>query len=74
MRWVGNVEGMKDIRNAYKILVGNPERKTPLGRPRRRWEHDIKMNFKEKNCGMVSIGFMWLWVEIGDELNMVINF
>jgi hypothetical protein len=34
-------------RNAYRILVGNPEGKGPLGRPRRRWENNIKMDIKE---------------------------
>jgi hypothetical protein len=34
---------MVDKRNAYRILVGKPEEKTPLGRPRRRWEDNIKM-------------------------------
>jgi hypothetical protein len=34
-------------RNAYRILVGNPDGKRPLGRPRRRWENNIKMGFRE---------------------------
>jgi hypothetical protein len=34
-------------RNAYRVLVGNPEGKTPLGKPRRRWEDNIKMDFTE---------------------------
>jgi hypothetical protein len=38
---------MGEIRNSYKILVGKPERKRPLGRPRRRWEDNIKMNLRE---------------------------
>jgi hypothetical protein len=42
MGWVGLVARMREKRNAYRILVGNPEGKRPLGRPRRRWE-DIKM-------------------------------
>jgi hypothetical protein len=37
MRWAGHVAPMGDERNAYRILVGNPERKIPLGRPRHRW-------------------------------------
>jgi hypothetical protein len=36
-----------DKRNAYRILVGNPEGKRPLGRPRRRWVNNIKMDFRE---------------------------
>jgi hypothetical protein len=38
-------------RVAYRVLVGNPERKRPLGRPRRRWEDNIKMDLKELDCG-----------------------
>jgi hypothetical protein len=38
MRWVGHVVGMGQGRNVYKVLMGNPEEKRPLGRPRRRWE------------------------------------
>jgi hypothetical protein len=37
MRWVGHVAGMREKRNAYRIMVGKPEGKRPLGRPRRRW-------------------------------------
>jgi hypothetical protein len=43
MRWAGHVERMKEKRNAYRILVGIPEEKRPLGRPRRRWVDNIKM-------------------------------
>jgi hypothetical protein len=38
-------------RNAYRILVGKPERKRPLGRPRRRWVENIKMNLREIRMG-----------------------
>jgi hypothetical protein len=38
---------MGEKRNAYRILVGNPEEKRPLGRPRRRWVDNIKMDFRE---------------------------
>jgi hypothetical protein len=41
-------------RNAYRILVGNPEGKRPLGRPRRRWVNNIKMDLRDK------IGLIWL--------------
>jgi hypothetical protein len=47
MRWAGNVARMGEKRNAYRILVGNPEGKRPLGRPRRAWVDNIKMNFGE---------------------------
>jgi hypothetical protein len=47
MRWAGHVARMGATRNAYRILVGKPEGKTPLGRPRRRCEDNIKMDLKE---------------------------
>jgi hypothetical protein len=43
MRWVGHVAHIGDMRNTCKILVGKPEGKRPLGRPRRRWEGNIKI-------------------------------
>jgi hypothetical protein len=42
MRWASHVTRMRTKRNAYRILVGKPEGKRPLGRPRRRWEDSIK--------------------------------
>jgi hypothetical protein len=47
MRWAGNVERMVVMRNTYEILVGKPEGKRPLGRPRRGWEDNIKMDLGE---------------------------
>jgi hypothetical protein len=47
MRWTGHVAQMGANRNAYRILVGKTEGKRPLGRPRRRWMDNIKMNLKE---------------------------
>ncbi|KAJ4446922.1 hypothetical protein ANN_13623 [Periplaneta americana] len=46
LRWAGHVARMGESRNAYRVLVGRPEGKRPLGRPRRRWE-DIKMDLRE---------------------------
>jgi hypothetical protein len=43
MRWAGHVALMGEERKVYKVLVGNPEGKRPLGRPRRRWEDGIRM-------------------------------
>jgi hypothetical protein len=40
MRWAGHVARMGEGRNVYRVLVGNPEGKRPLGRPRRRWDQD----------------------------------
>jgi hypothetical protein len=47
MRWTGHVARMGEKRNAYRILVGKPEGKRPLGRPRRRWVDNIKMDLRE---------------------------
>jgi hypothetical protein len=48
-------------RNAYRILVGKPEGKRPLGRPRRRWVDNIKMDLREIGCdGVEWIGLIWL--------------
>jgi hypothetical protein len=46
MRWAGQAERIEEARNAYKILVGKPERKRPLGRPRRSWVDNIKMDLR----------------------------
>ncbi|KAJ4434105.1 hypothetical protein ANN_16425 [Periplaneta americana] len=47
LRYAGHVARMGESRNAYRVLVGRPEGKRPLGRPRRRWEDNIKMNLRE---------------------------
>jgi hypothetical protein len=47
MRWAGNVAHMGEVKGAYNILVGRPEGRRPLGRPRHRWEDNIKMDLKE---------------------------
>jgi hypothetical protein len=47
MRWVGHVARMGKGRNVYRVLVGKPEGKRLLGRPRRRWEDGIKMGLRE---------------------------
>jgi hypothetical protein len=47
MRWAGHVAQFGEKRNACRILVGKPEGKRPLGRPRRRWVDNIKMDLKE---------------------------
>jgi hypothetical protein len=47
MRWAGYVARMGEGRGVYRVLVGKPEGKRPLGRPRRRWEDDIKMDLRE---------------------------
>jgi transcription termination factor 2 len=47
MRWAGHVARMGETRNAYRILVGKPEGKRPLGRPRRRWVDNIIIDLRE---------------------------
>jgi hypothetical protein len=47
MRWAGHVARMGEGRGVYRVLVGRPESKTPLGRPRHRWEDNIKMDLTE---------------------------
>jgi hypothetical protein len=45
---------MGEVRGAYNILVGMPEGRRPLGRPRRRWEYNIKMDLREIGFGDVD--------------------
>jgi hypothetical protein len=47
MRWAGHVARMGEGRGVYRVLVGRPEGKSPLGRPRRRWKRNIKMDLRE---------------------------
>jgi hypothetical protein len=58
---------MGERRNAYRILVGTPEGRRPLGRPRRRWVDNIKMDLREVD-GMVGIGSIWLRIGTGGGL------
>jgi len=51
MRWTGHVAHMGDRRGIFGVLVGKPEGKRPLGRPRHRWEDNIKMDLQEVGCG-----------------------
>jgi hypothetical protein len=48
MRWVRHVAHMGEGRGVYRVLVGKPEGKRPLGRPRHRWEDNIKLDLREK--------------------------
>jgi hypothetical protein len=58
---------MGEERKMYKVLVGKPEGKRPLGRPRRRWEDEIRMDLREIGLG-VWIGFGWLGIGTGGGL------
>ena len=51
MRWAGHVAGMGEGRGVYRVLVGKPEGKRPLGRPKRRWEDNIRMELQELGLG-----------------------
>ena len=51
IRWSGHVARMGKGRGVYRVLVGKPEGNRPLGRPRRRWEDNIKMDLQEVGCG-----------------------
>jgi len=49
LRWAGHVARMGEERGVYRVLVGKPERR-PLGRPRRRWKDNIRMDLQEVGC------------------------
>jgi len=51
MRWAGRVAHMGEKRGVYRVLEGKPQGKRPLGRPRRRWENNNKMDLQEVGCG-----------------------
>jgi hypothetical protein len=51
MRWAGHVARMGEDRGVHRALAGKPEKKRPLGRPRCRWEDNIKMDFQEVGGG-----------------------
>jgi len=51
MRWAGHVARMGERRGVCRVLVGKPEGKRPLGRPRRKWEDNIKIDLQEVGCG-----------------------
>ena len=54
MRWAGHVARMGEERGVYTVLVGKPKGKRPLGRPRRRWVDNIRMDLQEAGCGYVD--------------------
>jgi len=49
---------MGEVRGVYRVLVGKPEGRRPLGKPRRRWEDNIRMDLREVGCGYVD------WMEL----------
>jgi hypothetical protein len=55
MRWAGHVARMGEDMCVHRVLVGKPEGKRPLGRPKRRWEDNIKMNIHEGTLPLVGV-------------------
>ena len=67
MSWAGHVAYMGEDRGVHRVLVGKPEGKRPLGRPRHRWEDNIKMDLQEVGGSWLRIGTGggYLWVRCG---------
>jgi hypothetical protein len=63
MRWAGQVAHMGEKRNSYRLLVGKPEGKRPLGRPIRRWVDNIRMDLGEVGWGDVD------WIGLAKDRN-----
>jgi len=59
--WAGHVARMGEGRDLYRVLVGKPGGKTPLGTPRLRWEDNIKMDLQEAGCGVMD------WEELAQD-------
>ena len=62
MRWAGHVARMGEKRGVYRFLLGKPEGRRPLGRPRRRWVDNIRMDLQEVDVGMWT-GLGWPRIE-----------
>jgi hypothetical protein len=61
MRWAGYVARLWERRCVYRVLMGKTGGKRPLGRPRRRWEDNIKIELQEVGCGSVD------WLELAQD-------
>jgi len=61
MRWAGHVARMEDGRGVCRVMVGKPEGKRPLWRPRCRWEDNIKMDLQDVECGGLD------WIELAQD-------
>jgi hypothetical protein len=70
MRWAGHVARMGEKRNAYRILVGKPDGKRPLGRPRHRWLDNIKMYLRE--IGWDEVDWM-VMAQVRNQLRALVN-
>jgi hypothetical protein len=74
MRWVGHVACLREGRGVHRVLVGRPESKRQLGRPRRRWEDNIMLDPRE--IGINGVNWIWLAqdrVQWWAFVNMVMN-
>ena len=70
MRWAGHVARMGEERWVYRVLVGKPEGKRPLGRPRRRWVDNIRMDLQEVRCGYMD----WIgWAQDRDRWRTLVS-
>ena len=74
MKWAGNVARMRAGRDLYRVLVGKPEGKRPLGRPRRRWDENINIDLQEVGCEGMD------WIDLAQDkdrwralVNVVMN-
>jgi hypothetical protein len=75
MRGVGHVASVGEGRGVYRVLVGRPEGKRPLGRPRRRWEDNVKVDRREIGIGRANrIRQAWDRVQWRAFVSMVMNF
>jgi hypothetical protein len=63
-RWAGHVARIGERTGAYRALVGKPEGRRPLGRPRLRWEDNIKMDLGDVGCGTYT-GLIWFRIGTG---------
>jgi hypothetical protein len=63
IRYAGHVASMRARGGIYRVLVGKPEGKRPLGRPRSRWEDNIKIDIQEVGCGGMD------WFELAREMD-----
>jgi len=61
MRLAGHVAGVRERRDLYGILVGRPGGRRPFGKPRRRWEDNIKTDLQETGCGGMD------WIELAQD-------
>jgi hypothetical protein len=77
LRWAGHAARMGERRGAYRALVGKPEGRRPVGRPRHRWVDNIKMDLRETGCGGGGID----WIDLAQDsdrwqalvMNIVMN-